>query len=157
MDTHPERIPPCGMYCGVCRIHQATQEDDRPYLQQLVKVYRRRSPELAAATADDLLCDGCQAARRSLTCRECAIRKCAQEKDFQGCHECAEFPCALIDEFPVPVGRKVMLRAVPRWREHGTEQWVQAAEARYRCPACGQKLFRGARQCPECKSSVDLD
>jgi hypothetical protein len=118
MDIHPEHLAPCGLYCGVCRIQHATQENDRTILQRLARVYGRRVPEIAAATADELLCDGCPATRRSVFCRECAIRECVQRKSLEGCHECSEFPCALIDEFPLPVGRKVILRAVPYRRTH---------------------------------------
>jgi hypothetical protein len=95
MDIRPEHIAPCGLYCGVCRIHYATQENDQA---------------------------GCLSTRRSVFCRECAIRECTQQKGFQGCHECPEFPCSLIDEFPLPVGKKVILRAIPYWRTYGTEQ-----------------------------------
>lgn len=157
MDLRPEHIAPCGLYCGVCRIHYATQENDQAFLHRLVKIYTRRFPEIAPANADDLLCDGCLSTRRSVFCRECAIRGCTQQKGFQGCHECPEFPCSLIDEFPLPVGKKVILRAVPYWRTYGTEQWILAEEKRYRCPECGQKLFRGAKQCHQCKFPVDVD
>jgi hypothetical protein len=68
-----------------------------------------------------------------------------------------EFPCSLIDEFPLPVGKKVILRAVPYWRTHGTEQWILAEEKRYRCLECGQKLFRGDKQCHQCKCPVNVD
>jgi hypothetical protein len=157
MSISLELVAPCGLYCGVCRIHYATQENDRTFLQRLARIYARRVPQMALATADDLLCDGCLATRKSVLCRECAIRACTQRKGFQGCHECSEFPCSLIDEFPVPEGKKVILRAVPYWREHGTEQWVWAEEQRYRCPDCGERLFRGTRQCHHCKSPVDVD
>jgi hypothetical protein len=157
MVTLPELLAPCGLYCGVCRIHQATQADERAYLQRLAKVYLRRFPEIVPADADDLLCDGCLSSRRSVFCRECSIRDCALQKGYQGCHECRDFPCSHIDEFPLPAGKKVILRAIPYWRDHGTEQWILSEEQRYRCPECGQGLFRGARQCPYCKSAVDVD
>jgi DNA-directed RNA polymerase subunit RPC12/RpoP len=51
----------------------------------------------------------------------------------------------------------VMLRAIPHWREVGTEKWVEDEEARYHCPSCGHKLFRGAKRCNRCKAEVDLD
>jgi hypothetical protein len=156
-DIKPEHIAPCGLYCGVCRIHHATQENDLVYLGRLARIYARRLPEIAGAAPEELLCDGCRSARRFPFCRECSIRDCAQQRAFQGCHECPDFPCALIDEFPMPAGRKVMLRAVPYWRAHGTEQWILAEQERYRCPECGQRLFRGARQCGHCASPVEVD
>jgi hypothetical protein len=157
MGPQRELIAPCGLYCGVCRIRQATEADELGYLQRLVKVYARRIPELASATAEDLLCDGCQSARRSVFCRQCAIRDCAQQRGLVGCHQCGEFPCARIEAFPMPVGKKVILRAVPYWRKHGTEEWIRAEDERYCCPDCGATLFRGARQCPQCTSAVDVD
>jgi hypothetical protein len=63
----------------------------------------------------------------------------------------------LVDNFPQPVGKKVILRAVPQWREMGTEQWVAAEEKRYHCPECGDPLFRGAKICRGCKILVDQD
>ena len=162
MKTHPEQLAPCGLYCGVCRLHLATQDDDRTLLGRLAKIYARRSPthsspELAPLTADDLLCDGCQSGRRSVLCRHCSIRECVGAKGLLGCYQCPDFPCALVDEFPVPVGKKVILRAIPFWREHGTEEWILAEEKRYKCPVCGGRLYRGAQRCPHCKSPVDMD
>ena len=157
MEIHSELIPPCGLYCGVCRLYDATQGGQHALLGRLASIYARRLPELGRLQAEDLHCDGCMSGRRSVFCRNCSIRECAQGKGFVGCHECLDFPCALIDEFPLPVGKKVILRAVPYWRTHGTEGWVQAEEQHYRCPECGGRLFRGDKQCPHCKIPVDVD
>ena len=126
-------------------------------MERLKKIYARRFPQMAAVSPDELLCDGCLSTRRFPFCRECSIRECTQHKGFQGCFQCPDFPCPFIDEFPMPVGKKVILRASPYWRAHGTEQWILAEEKRYRCPECGQKLFRGAKWCDRCKSPVDVD
>ena len=157
METHPDYIAPCGLYCGVCKIHHATRENDLAYLERLAKIYARRFPEIASASADELLCDGCLSTRRFPFCQECSIRDCTQRKGFQGCDECLDFPCSLIAEFPMPVGHKVILRSIPYRRTHGTDQWVIAEKMRYRCPECGARLFRGARQCGHCKVPVDVD
>ena len=156
-DINPHLIAPCGLYCGVCRIQHATQEHDLAYLERLVRVYARRFPEFASLPPEDLLCDGCLSARRFPFCRECSIRGCVQQKGLAGCHQCSAFPCDLVDEFPMPAGKNVMLRAVPYWRTHGTAAWIDAEEKRYRCPECGHRLFRGARQCEQCRSRVDID
>ena len=156
-EIHPECVAPCGLYCGVCRIRYATEENDLEYLERLAKIYARRFPEIAAVPPNELLCGGCLSTRRFVFCQECSIRECTQRKGYQGCHECLDFPCSLIDEFPMPVGKKVMLRSIPYRRAYGTEQWINAEEERYRCPECGSRLFRGAQQCEHCKSSVDVD
>jgi hypothetical protein len=155
--VHSEYIAPCGLYCGVCRIRYATEENDLNYLKRLAKIYARRFPEIALASPDELWCDGCLSERRFVFCQECSIRSCTQSRGYQGCYECDSFPCDLIGEFPMPIGRKVILRTIPYWREHGTEEWVRSEEERYRCAECGQRLFRGARQCEFCQFSVNVD
>jgi hypothetical protein len=156
-DIVPEFLAPCGLYCGVCQFHYATQANDLAFLERFSRLLARQLPALAGLPPEELLCDGCLSARRFPYCRECAIRDCAQRKGLPGCHQCGDFPCALTDAFPIAVGRKVMLRAVPYWRAHGTEAWIRAEEARYRCPECGHRLARGARQCRHCQSPVDVD
>jgi hypothetical protein len=66
-------------------------------------------------------------------------------------------PCKFIDEFPVPVGKKVVLRAIPHRKKWGTEKWVADEEARYVCPDCGNRVFRGAKRCNTCKLALNLD
>ncbi len=147
----------CCLYCGVCRLQQATREDDLTTLGRLARIYARWLPELAPLTAEDLLCDGCLSERRSKFCRQCAIRECVLDRRHAGCHECADFPCEMIDRFPIPVGRQVILRAVPFRQVHGTRAWMMAEEERYRCPDCGTALFRGATRCSGCGTELNLD
>ncbi|GAH84128.1 unnamed protein product, partial [marine sediment metagenome] len=68
-----------------------------------------------------------------------------------------EFPCKFINNFPIPVGKKVILRAIPFRREHGTEKYVEAEMNRYHCPECGNQLFREAKRCNKCKVPVNVD
>ncbi|MFW9951425.1 MAG: DUF3795 domain-containing protein, partial [Candidatus Thorarchaeota archaeon] len=87
----------------------------------------------------------------------CSIKKCTIEKNLEGCHQCDEFPCKFIKNFPVPVAKKVMMRTIPFWRENGTQKFVEEEEKRYTCPQCGNNLFRGAKLCNVCKIDVNLD
>ena len=157
MTINPKFLAPCGLYCGVCGILYATRENNLKFKQGLLGVYKGKLPGSENLTVDDIRCEGCLSDAPFVYCRECSIKDCTENKGYAGCHECPDFRCQLIEDFPIPVGKKVILRAIPYWREMGTEKWVQDEEARYVCPECGHMLFRGARRCNKCKTPVDLD
>jgi hypothetical protein len=157
MDVNESYLAPCGLYCGVCAILYATKEDNQKFRELLLGVYQGKLPGSENLTAEDIRCEGCLSDNPFVYCKHCAIKDCTREKGYAGCHECGEFPCQLIQEFHIEVGKKVILRAIPHWRQVGTQQFVEDEEARYVCPECGHRLFRGARRCNKCKSPVDLD
>ena len=149
MTVNKELAAPCGLYCGVCGIFVATRDNNEKFKERLAPVY--------GAKGEDLNCDGCLSQRVFGYCQVCPIKSCCKEKKIEGCHQCNDFPCQFIDTFPIPVGKKVILRSVPRWREIGTEKWIEEEESRYVCPHCNYPLFRGAKTCRNCKSPVDPD
>lgn len=158
MEINSDLLAPCSLYCGVCGVFFATRDNNDAFLEKLVGVYKGTVPGMDDLKIDDLKCDGCLSDNRvSIFCRVCSIKSCAKEKKIDGCHQCDDFPCVHIDEFPVPVGKKVILRAVPYWKKWGTEKWVSDEEVRYLCPECNHPLFRGAKRCNTCKTPVDLD
>jgi hypothetical protein len=157
MAVNPDFMAPCGMYCGVCAVVYATRDDNTKFKERLVGVYKGRLPGSENLSIDDIHCKGCLSEEPFLFCRTCTIKDCTKEKGLSGCHECSDFPCPMIENFPMPVGKKVILRAIATWREVGTKRFVQDEEARYICPACGHKLFRGAKRCNQCKNAVDVD
>jgi len=149
MEVNQELLAPCGLYCGVCGIRIAHRENNLKFKERLSAVYQ--------VPAEELACEGCLSQVVFKYCRVCPIKSCTQKRGYEGCHQCSEFPCVHIQNFPMPVGKKVMLRAIPQWRELGAEKWVAAEEQRYLCPACGHALFRGAKRCRNCKAPVDQD
>ena len=154
---------PCGLYCGVCAIHIAHRDDNRKFKQRLLALYQGGVPgkgvlpNSETLAIDDIRCNGCLSDDRFMHCRQCAIRDCTKAKGYTGCHACAEFPCRHIDDFPMTVGKKVILRAVLYRRQVGTQQWMQDEQARYTCPECGNTVFRGAVKCNRCQTMLDLD
>ncbi|UCD57076.1 MAG: DUF3795 domain-containing protein [Candidatus Hydrogenedentota bacterium] len=149
MAVNRELLAPCGLYCGVCGIYIAHRDQNMKFKERLAPVY--------GVGVGDVQCRGCCSEETFTYCKVCPIKSCTQEKGYEGCHQCPDFPCSIIEEFPMEVAKRVMLRAIPQWREMGTEKWVAAEEARYRCLECGAQLFRGAKRCRECKVPVDQD
>jgi len=163
MRMNPDLIAPCGLYCGVCAVYIAHRDHNQKFKKLLLNVYRGDVPGKGTLpgsenlSADDIRCRGCLSDDPFIHCRQCEIRACTQAKGYSGCHQCDEFPCRHIENFPMTVGKKVILRAIPYWREVGTKKWIQAEEDRYICPECGHKVFRGAVKCNQCKATLDLD
>ncbi len=163
MKINPDFASPCGLYCGVCAIYIAHRDNNQKLKEGLVRLYQGGTagkgilPNSENLTTEDIRCNGCLSNDRFMHCQQCEIRECTQEKGYTGCHECDDFPCQHIEHFPMTVGKKVILRSVPYRRKFGTEKWIQDEEARYICPECGNKVFRGVIKCNQCKTNLDLD
>jgi len=163
MKVNPDFVSPCGLYCGVCAIYIADRDNNRKFKERLVSLYQGKVqgkgtlPNSENLSTEDIQCGGCLSDNPFVYCRQCDIRACTREKGYTGCHECDEFPCQYIENFPMSVGKKVILRAIPYWRGVGTEKWIEDEEARYFCPECGNKVFRGVVKCNQCGVELDLD
>ncbi len=149
MEVRKELLAPCGLYCGVCGILIAHRDNNQKFKERLATIY--------GTTPEEICCEGCLSEKPFKYCVVCPIKACTQEKGYGGCYQCESFPCAHVEAFPMKVGKKVILRAIPQWREWGTEKWVEEEEKRYRCPSCGGPLFRGAKRCRSCEQPVDVD
>ena len=163
MATNPDFISHCSLYCGVCAIHIAHRDDNQKLKEKLVSLYKGGTPGKGTLpnsdrlSTDDIRCSGCGSNDLFMHCRQCGIRECTKDKGYSGCHECDEFPCHHIENFSMAVGKKVILRSVPYRRQFGTKKWVEDEEARYHCPNCGNKVFRGVIRCNQCKAELNLD
>ena len=163
MQINPDFISPCGLYCGVCAIYIAHRDNNEKFKQGLANLYKGgvegkgTLPNSENISAQDIQCQGCLSDDLFMHCNQCEIRDCTREKGYTGCHECDEFPCQYIENFPMTVGKKVILRAIPQIKEWGLERFMKEEEARYVCPECGNKVFRGAVRCNRCKTALDLD
>lgn len=142
-------LAPCGLYCGVCGVYIASRENNQKLKEKFAAAYN--------VTSDQIACKGCLSDEKFVFCQVCGIRTCVTEKNIEGCHCCEDFPCKQIDDFPVPVGKKVILRSVPDRKKLGNQKWVESEAARYTCPHCSSALFRGAKRCGSCKAMVKIE
>ena len=136
MATNPDFISPCGLYCGVCAIYIAHRDNNIKLKERLVNLYKGGAtgkgtlPNSGALSVEDIRCRGCLSDQQSMHCRQCEIRNCTKEKGYTGCHQCNEFPCRHIDNFPMTVGKKVILRA-----SRIGERWVLKSGLKMKKPA----------------------
>ncbi len=163
MTINSNFVSPCGLYCGVCAIRIADSDNNEKFKEGLVRLYKGgisgkgTLPNSVNLTTKDIKCSGCLSDNLFMHCKQCDIRNCIKDKDYEGCHQCDEFPCKYIENFSMAVGKKVILRSVPYRKKHGTKKWIKDEEARYFCPECGNKVFRGVVKCNKCKAMLNLD
>lgn len=151
-------MAPCGLYCGTCGVYLSHRDDNTKFRDILARLY--------GTAAEETRCKGCMQEDPPEClygfCENCAIRDCVHGKGYYSCHQCDDWPCEHIEAFPVPVGRRVMQQAIPKWRalvaEHGDDAgsvaWARSECERYHCPDCGEPLFRGATRCRSCKRDL---
>lgn len=151
-------MAPCGLYCGACGIYLATRDGNEKFRTIMGNLYGTKPEETA--------CLGCMQPdppqKMYGFCKKCDIRNCVKSKGCYSCHQCQDWPCALIEQFGFATGLRVMKRTIPLWRERVAEQgdeqgsieWARRECERYHCPHCGQPLFRGAQRCRVCKKEV---
>ena len=128
------------------RYEQQYQNNDQELKEKLASLFGT-SPE-------NIVCEGCLSDKTFQFAKNCSIRACAQKKNLKGCHQCDDFPCNNINNFPFETSRNMMLEAIPRWKELGTERWVAEVENHYTCSKCGTLLHRYADKCSNCQSQL---
>ncbi|MCP4762976.1 MAG: DUF3795 domain-containing protein [archaeon] len=153
VEIKKELLAPCGLYCGVCSIYIADRDNNVKFKGVLKKLYAG-----IVESTEEIRCTGCRSEGILFKyCQDCPIRDCIIERNYESCHQCDEWPCKYIKRFPIPVGKKVIKRVIPEWRELGTEKWIESELDRYKCPECENPLYRGAKRCNKCKIQVDVD
>ena len=153
-----ELMAPCGLHCGFCGVYIATRDRNEKFRNIMASLYGTKPEETE--------CLGCMQPDSSdklyVGCKVCTIRDCVKSKGYYSCHQCADWPCDMINHFGLATGVRVMKRAIPVWREKvaeygdekGSIEWSRGEFERYHCSSCGKPLFRGAQRCRACKKSV---
>lgn len=107
----------CGLICSGCPVHLMSEESDplkkegmKREIMGMCREYYGIEYKLEEITE----CDGCTAenGRMFFACRNCGIRKCAQERGHLNCAFCGDYPCTELDEiFKIESGAKARLDA----------------------------------------------
>jgi len=150
----------CGTYCGACPAYIAKHIEDEQIKMRLQKRFSI-GPQKALkgipdpSWMDGLLCDGClSGGMLAAHCQNCAIRKCAANKQNDSrCSDCEELPCYRITNLINMSGylhRKEYLPNLKKIREMGVQEWVKYEEERWRCPKCGLPMSWYDAECVRC-------
>ena len=132
----------CGLYCPGCTLYiGSTEEPDR-----LAATAGRFN-----VTVEEARCLGCRSDVRSFYCRECEIKKCADEKGLEFCAQCNEYPCQMLSQFQAQMPHRAELfEDGKRVRDVGYVQWFSEARARYTCPECSAINSAYDLKCRKC-------
>ncbi len=139
-------LAPCGLCCGVCGIYYADKNNIEKLKQKLAQSY--------LTEPEQIKCDGCSSDNKFVYCDSCLIRECVLSKGLSGCHQCTEWPCEKVTNFPFPLAGEYMLKSIPARRERTDKEWVEWEEHNWSCRECGTLAFRGARICGKCRKEI---
>ena len=131
----------CGLYCGACSVFMAAEEG--------------KSSEVAkewGTSVEDATCHGCKSQTIARHCRNCPIRRCAEERHVESCGLCPQYPCSQIEAFqldgwPHHLVTRDSLDAI---RHEGTRKWLEEQDSQWRCPSCERRFEFYQAKCPQC-------
>ena len=93
-------MAPCGLYCGTCGIYIANRDGNEKFGAVMGNLY--------GTDPEETVCLGCMQPdppeKLYGYCKQCKIRECVRSKDYYSCHQCEEWPCAMIKDFPLATG-----------------------------------------------------
>ncbi len=119
----------CGLFCVSCGVYYATKEKDDKKLQVIA--------DKLGQTLDETHCDGCRSDRRTASCKDCYIIKCATEKGIDFCVECDIYPCEFLKDFQKKMPhRKNLWKSQARIKEVGWKKWFNEMVEYYSCNKC---------------------
>ena len=118
----------CGLFCPACTFYIGSTAD-RGRLERLAERMQR--------PVEEIECHGCRSDRVTFYCRTCKMVECAAEKGLDFCGQCADYPCADLQEFQAARPHRLELWAAQaRIQEAGYEQWFAEMVEHYACPHC---------------------
>jgi hypothetical protein len=122
----------CGLNCAVCDIYMASHGDEEKR-RELVDWFKKEM-DLDV----DIVCDGCRGSLDRHWSPDCVFLPCAREKGVDHCFECAEFPCAKVEEFREDEHdhHRRTVENMERMREMGLEAWIEEQRRRGQCFFC---------------------
>lgn len=135
----------CGLNCEACSFRVAALTRDAAHLDSLPDRYAKakRTP-----IAELELCPGCKAEGCS---DSCPMQKCAAERGFSTCAECAEMPCEKLIAFSsdgVP-HHACVIKNLNRIRKAGEEAFALEQQALWTC-SCGARRSWYLSECAAC-------
>lgn len=108
-------MSPCGLYCCACGVYIATRDKNEKFREIMGNLYGTKPEETA--------CLGCMQPEPPKEiygyCRMCSIRSCVKSKGFYSCHQCADWPCDMIENFGFATGKTDDEEFYPRLARKG--------------------------------------
>jgi len=100
----------CGLNCKECPTYRATQDNNDEARQRVATQWSKMFH--MNFSIGDINCDGCLSGSDRMFghCRNCQIRSCSIEKEYDTCAECDDYPCNKLSAFfqIVPYAREAL-------------------------------------------------
>ncbi|SHO48448.1 DUF3795 domain-containing protein [Desulfopila aestuarii] len=108
---------PCGIDCFNCLLFVDMQQSNER------KAFNERHPQMSG-----LNCQGCRQQNCPMLSGPCKTRQCVEDREIEFCHECADFPCALLAPVADQAGKfphNMKVYNLCRIKSVGVDQWAR--------------------------------
>ncbi len=137
----------CGLYCGSCEMLMGTKKNELENIAKLKNV-----------SLDGVKCHGCKTDVLYEHCRNCQLKKCAQDKNIEFCIDCNEYPCQNLENFrnnPQYPYHIEVYESMEEIKQKGCKIWLENQKKRWSCQSCSQEYMWYTLKCEKCGKKVN--
>ena len=142
----PNFMAYCGTNCRVCSFRIAYITNDERLKEKLAK--------MIGIKPDQIICEGCRSEEPLFICKMCPMKSCVLKKGYESCVDCDEFPCKIIERFPVKEFIKKVKFDVNYRKKHSKEDWIVKTIELNSCPSCQTLAHWRGRICKSCGTQL---
>jgi len=134
----------CGVFCPSCTLYIGTKDEP----ERLMFLSGRMGKPV-----EELKCAGCRSDKVSYYCRDCVLKKCAEESGYESCAECPDYPCSRLEEFQKEMPHRADLwKSLEILKNEGHEKWTEKLAYDFTCQKCGVINSAYDIKCRNCSS-----
>lgn len=105
-------------------------------------------------------CSGCRSGEvpyKPKHCLNCPIKDCIENRGYQHCYECSDFPCEKIKRLDKTYRTRYKISLIKNSRfvkEKGIPSFLKEQAQKYTCSKCGGIISLHDAQCSECRTKT---
>jgi hypothetical protein len=137
----------CGLYCASCPAYLATKDGTQ-----------EKFSKESGIPIEQSTCYGCKTGKNPQWCLVCGLKSCAQEKGYEFCFQCDNYPCNELETFKNDVKypyHSEIFDYMKIIKNEGKNSWLEKMKIRWSCPDCKTESSWFRLKCSNCGQDLN--